>query len=178
LCRVDDALLLIKQHSRLHYSRIVHELERVWVAVLPHRGGRYEKSLGACVLDDGYVAKATLEQIASTIVHEATHARLARCGIGYEEKLRSRIEAVCIRRERAFAIKLPNGEELQRKITSRLEWCVTNPEWYSNEQLRERKEQGSIDALRYIEAPQWLLRIMPRTIVVISRLGSLFRSLR
>jgi hypothetical protein len=35
--------------------------------------------------------------------HEATHARLWTCGIAYEERLRARVEAVCLRkRDRLF----------------------------------------------------------------------------
>jgi len=36
-------------------------------------------------------------------VHEATHARLRRYGIGYEEGLRQRVEEANFRRELAFA---------------------------------------------------------------------------
>jgi hypothetical protein len=176
LGRIEEALLLIKQHSRIHYSGVVRDLARIWVLLLPHRGGRYDESLGACMLDGRYVANATLEQIASTIVHEATHARLARCGIRYEENLRSRIEAVCIRRELAFVAKLPDGAELHGKTMRKLEWCSANTEWFSNEQLRERRRQGYIDALRYIEAPEWFIRIASRIGAVTARLRRLSRS--
>ncbi len=35
LRRVGDALELIKRHNSLHYSRVIHNLDRVWVHVLP-----------------------------------------------------------------------------------------------------------------------------------------------
>jgi hypothetical protein len=35
LRRVEDALQLIKQHSPLHYCRVIHNLERVWVRLVP-----------------------------------------------------------------------------------------------------------------------------------------------
>ena len=75
LARVEGALLLIKQHSPLDYARIARELERVWVSLLPHSLGEYTHSLRGCILDERYVADpaTTVEQIASTIVHETTH---------------------------------------------------------------------------------------------------------
>ena len=178
LGRIEEALLLIKRHSRIHYFSVVRDLARIWVLLLPHRGGKYKESLGACMLDERYVANATVEQIASTIVHEATHARLARCGIRYEENLRSRIEAVCIRRQLAFVAKLPNCAELHGRTMRRLEWCRTNAEWFSNEQFRERQRQGNIDALRYIEAPEWFIRIASRIGAMTARLRRLSRSAR
>ena len=176
LRRVEDALLLIKQHSRIHYSRVARDLTRVWVIVLPNRSAKYKETLGACLLDERYVAKSTLEQIASTIVHEATHAGLARRGIKYEENLRSRIEAVCIRRELSFAAKLSNSAELQGEITRSLEWCVANTEWFSNERVHERHKQEAADALRYIKTPEWLISIVPKVGSAIWRLRRLLRS--
>jgi len=101
LTRVESALLLIKQHSPLDYARIIRELERIWIDLLFHGLGEYKHSLRACILDERYVADSatTVGQIASTIVHEATHARLERYGIGYNEEHRARIEAICFRRE-------------------------------------------------------------------------------
>src|SRR5882672_5312369 len=97
LTRVERALLLVKQHSPLHYSRIISDLERIWIFLLPDGLAEYNHSLKACVLDERYVADSatSVEQIASTIVHEATHARLERYGIRYQEDQRARIEAIC-----------------------------------------------------------------------------------
>ena len=51
------------------------------------RMASFNHSLNACQLDERFVLdeKSGPELIASVIVHEATHARLMRCGIGYEE---------------------------------------------------------------------------------------------
>ena len=144
--------------------------------VLPSRRAEFNESLRACILDERYVAGSTLELIASTIVHEATHARLSRCGIKYKESLRSRIEAICLRRELAFAAKLPNGEELKREITSLLEWCGTNADWFSNSQFREREKQDIVDALRYMETPEWIIGTALKLKSATSRLRRLFRS--
>src|SRR5437868_5600257 len=126
LRRVEEALRLIKDHDPLHYSRVTHYLERIWVHLLTGNAAQYERSLKACMLDERYVLQeaATIEWIASTIVHEATHARLEQWGVIYEEKKRARIEAICIRRERNFLTKLPQSEALQEDAARRLEWCA------------------------------------------------------
>src|SRR5262249_40400089 len=38
LARVEQALLLVKQHSPVHYSCIINNLERIWISVLRHIG--------------------------------------------------------------------------------------------------------------------------------------------
>lgn len=105
LRRVEEALRLIQKYDRLRYDRLVRDLERVWVRDIPGTRGSFDQPLRACSLDRVFVLaeKSCPELIAATIVHEATHARLDHCGIGYEEELRPRIEATCFRRELAFA---------------------------------------------------------------------------
>jgi len=90
LRRVEDALQLIKLHAPLHYSRVVRQLERIWVRVEHTASACYYRSMGACVLDERYVLRETtaVDEIAASIVHEATHARLERRGIQYVEKQR------------------------------------------------------------------------------------------
>jgi hypothetical protein len=177
LTRVEGALLLIKQHSPLDYARITRELERVWVSLLPHGLGEYRHSLRACILDERYVADpaTAVEQIASTIVHEATHARLERCGIEYEEQRRARIEAICFRRERAFAVRLPDSAELQEGIARCLEWYHANPEQFSDAHFQEAHVAGGIEGLRYLGAPDWLIRAFSMSQPIISRARRLFR---
>jgi hypothetical protein len=177
LTRVEGALLLIKQHSPLDYARITRELERVWVRLLPHSLGEYMHSLRACILDERYVADpaTTVEQIASTIVHEATHARLERYGIEYEEQRRTRIEAICFRRELAFAARLPDSAELQEGIARCLAWCPANPEQFSDAHFEKAHAEGAVDALRYLEAPDWFIRAFSISLPIIRRARSFFR---
>ena len=158
--RVEDALRLIKRHDTLHYSRVTRNLERIWVGVIPSALAHYDPSLNACVLDERYVLKETmtLENLASTIVHEATHARLDRWSIRYEETLRYRIEAICLRRELNFLTKLPDSEHLKEEIASALEWCATDRDHLSDASFRERKDQGQVETLRYLGAPNWVVR--------------------
>jgi hypothetical protein len=168
LRRVEDALQLIKHHDSLHYARVIHNLERVWVNLLPYAFAHYDLSLKACVLDERFVLRetTTLEEIASSIIHEATHARLERCGISYNENDRSRIEAVCLRRELNFIARLPHSEPLREQVARTLEWCVDNNDDFSNASLRQHDEEGTDETLRYLGAPDWFIGFLLRMIAV------------
>jgi hypothetical protein len=99
-----------------------------------------------------------LQTIASTIIHEATHARLDGWDIGYDEASRYRIEAICLRRELNFLTKLPDSEHLQEEIVHTLEWYATKHDYFSDQNDRERDVQGAPEAFRYREAPDWFIR--------------------
>jgi hypothetical protein len=159
LRRVEEALRLIKEHDQQRYKRIVSDLDRVWVRLVPGALGRYVHSLRTCELDERFVlAEASLPVvIAATIVHEATHARLCRCGIGYDENVRGRVEAVCFRRELAFARKLPNGEHVREKA---LDSLAMPPATWTDAADRDRDLEGSVQALRHLGAPNWVVRAL------------------
>lgn len=175
LRRVEDALQLIKRHDSLHYSRVTYNLERVWVSILPTARACYDTALKACVLDERYVLleTTTLEQIACTIIHEATHARLELWGISYDEKKRSRIEAVCLRRELHFIAKIAGGEELSEERALTLEWCASDHDHFSDLSFQQRNLQGAVKTLRYLGAPDWLIKILLKVRVVVSRVHQL-----
>lgn len=160
LRRVEDALQLIKRYDTLNYFRITRNLDRIWVHLLPSAQAHYDRSLNACALDERYVLNETmtLEQIASTIVHEATHARLEGWGIQYLEAMRIRIESICLRRELNFLVKLPDSEPLQDEIVRALDWCASDPDFYSDKNFWWRRQEGEVETLRYLNAPNWLIR--------------------
>jgi hypothetical protein len=162
LRRVEDALRLIKDHSPLHYQRIRNNLERIWVRLLPHARASYFHPLNACQLDERFVVlkETTLERIASCIIHEATHGRLAKLGIPYDVSSRPQIERICLRRELHFAAQLPHGEALRDEITRTLDWCVDGNEYYSDQSMRQQNDQGNMEVLRYLGVPAWLVSIV------------------
>jgi hypothetical protein len=157
LARVEQALGLIKQFDRRRYDRLILDLERIWVHPLPWSIAGFEASLNACELDTRYVLADTtpVEMLAACIVHEATHARLWQCGIGYEEKLRQRVEAVCFRQELAFAAKLPDGAYVRDAAEHAL---ATPPEYWRDESFNERLISGSAETFRYLGIPTWVAR--------------------
>lgn len=160
LQRVLEALALIKRHDALHYSRVIGRLDRVWVHLIPSAQAHYDQPLNACVLDERYVLDETMStaRIASTIVHEATHARLEGRGILYYEKDRYRIEAVCLRRELNFLAGLPDAEPLREQVAHSIEWCASDREYLSNSKFQQREEQGQIETLHHLNVPNWFIR--------------------
>jgi len=162
LRRVEDALDLLKRYAPLHYSRVIHHLERVWVDLLIDGRAGYRSVLKACVLDERFVLYegTTPARIAAVIVHEATHARLERWGVRYDEKIRPRIEAICLRRELSLARNFPDSSQLQEELVRTLEWCVANPDYYFDASFRERDRRGGVETLHYAGAPDWLVRIL------------------
>jgi hypothetical protein len=159
LPRVEEAFGLIRQHSPLQYSRIIRDLQRIWIFLIPDGLAAYRRSLKACVLDERFVADAAtnLQQIASAIVHEATHARLERYGIEYEEAARARIEAICSRRELAFARCLPDSVQLKEDIVSYLDVYPSSRDYFSDARLLERHDDGEGAMLRHAGVPGWLI---------------------
>ena len=131
----------------------------MWVRLVPGGLGRYDHALRACELDERFVLADTSrpEIIAATIVHEATQARLCRCGIGYDEDVRGRVEAVCLRRELAFAHKLPDGARVREHALEVLAMPCSS---WTDRASRDRDLEGSVEALRHLGFPNWLVRAL------------------
>lgn len=159
LCRVEEALCLIKTYDRLRYDRLTRDLERIWVRIVEHYAGLFTPSLKLCELDCRFVAKRSPDVIASMIVHEATHARLRRCGIGYEENIRARVEAVCIRRELAFSAKLPNGETVRELAEINLESYAV-PEILTDAARDRLRAEGLVQTFRELGTPEWRINLI------------------
>jgi hypothetical protein len=157
LHRIEEALLLIKRYDRIRYDRLLRDLQRVWVLLLPWSLASFENRTYRCEIDTRFCLAETTtpELLAAAIVHEATHARLWRRGIGYEEAQRPRIEEICVRREIAFAAKLPNGEDARDQAERTLALCATG-EYWTGAAFRERYIEGGVEILRYMGAPGWL----------------------
>jgi hypothetical protein len=158
LDRVEAALRLIKACDPRRYQRIARDLDRIWVHLLNGNTAQYKKSISACEIDIRFVLDehTTLELIASTIVHEATHARLEHRGIQYDEPRRDRIEKVCIRQQLLFASRLPDGQRAYERAQSSLESSLD----LTDAAFRRRLRLGRLETMRYLGAPEWLLRGM------------------
>ncbi|TGQ45915.1 hypothetical protein [Mesorhizobium sp. M00.F.Ca.ET.216.01.1.1] len=153
--RVVEALSLIRQYDPIRYRRLVRDLRRIWVWAIPYRG-QFKKSTWTCELDQRFVLdeKTSSELIASVIVHEATHARLARVGIEYREELRQRIEQVCIRRQLASIKGLPKATEAFDEAERMLDALPD----MGDIAMAERAFAGELEAARYLGVPDWLLQ--------------------
>lgn len=168
---VEDALRLIKAHDPRRYRRLLRDLERIWVLPIVGSIAHFEASIWACVLDPRFILDGTktAEEIAGVIVHEATHARLWRCGYRYSEEVRSRVEAICFRCERAFAARLPNGEQIQEDADRKLK-DYANQEFWTDQAFRQRYEEELPKVLEYSGMPKWMVPGFQATRWVLLRL--------
>ena len=94
LRKVEDALAFIKQHDPSRYRTILKRIEAVWVRPLFGARAQFEVRSNRCSLDYEYAKSAGVHEIASSIVHEATHAHPCMLKLGYREEIRHRIELV------------------------------------------------------------------------------------
>jgi len=164
LRRVEEALQLIKTHDPRRYGRLLRDLERIWVRSDRIGTAWFNEALKACELSADFVLADTspAAEIAAAIVHEATHARLCSHGIGYDEPLRQRIEAVCVRRELAFAARLPDGEPVRERARQTLEWVSNTPLYWTDAAFVERKLEHDVQVLRRLGTPEWVVRMTLR----------------
>jgi hypothetical protein len=150
--KVAEGLKLIRDFDSIRYRRLLGDVKLIWVTALPGALAQFRNSTSMCVIDERFVVdeRTTPEMIASVIVHEATHARLFRMGIGYEESRRVRVEQVCLRRELAFAAKLPDRARVGLQSAEALLNALPD---LSNEALTEREYADGRDALVYLGVP-------------------------
>jgi hypothetical protein len=152
--RVGQALAMIRRHDPRRYRRLCRDVSRIWVRLLPGDLASFNAAAEACQLDSRYVRDATVaaEAIATSIVHEATHARIDRC-VSYREDLRHRIEAACRRQELAFSRRLPGGGPVQEEMQV---WLTAPPpkEFWTDSAFEKRFVDGSLEALRHLGVPQ------------------------
>jgi hypothetical protein len=142
--KVESAVSLICEHDSVMCSR-VRRLRWLVVANLPEPGGEYWSELNVCALDADYVQKAPVPRIALVIVHEATHARVAKLAPQMDAK---RAECICMRAELAFAKKLPGADEHAQRIKKSF-----TKEWW-----HERHDGEADFRLRELGFPEWLVR--------------------
>ncbi len=140
--RIDEVMGLIESVDPGRLARMRQSFGRV--VVMPSGGpsGSYLHFLDGCGLAADHLLAASASSVAMTLVHEATHARLHRAGIPYNRKLRTRIEAVCLRAEIDFGRRLPGAAALVKEAESALE-----TEWWDDDS-EHRRAMAQISALR------------------------------
>ncbi|MGH7653052.1 MAG: hypothetical protein ACREN6_00145 [Gemmatimonadaceae bacterium] len=106
------------------------------------------------ILNTAFVEGSDIEFIALTIVHEATHARLWHAGFRYHERLRGRIERICVGAERAFAMRLPDAEYFVAYSEEKL----ASP-WWAASQVEARQARARAKLW-----PGWLFRARQRVV--------------
>jgi hypothetical protein len=123
----------------------------VLVAGIPVFHGQYINDLKLIELYDEFVfdPDTSIEELASTLVHEAQHARLFRLEFEYNESIRGRIEALCFRSERLFGSRIPNGNKI---IEDANVWLSGK---YDERFTNEGNREAHLNALKNSDAPKW-----------------------
>ncbi|WP_147448157.1 hypothetical protein [Mesorhizobium sp. YM1C-6-2] len=174
LDRVEAALSLIREFDPYRYRRILKDVDRILVTWLPGSIGQFSTINWTCTIDRRFLMRESTspELIASVIVHEATHARLHRIGMGYPEALRERIEDICFRQEWLFGSKLPNGYEVR---TQAERYLNAPPLDFSDVAMKARRDQIAKLALQDVGLSEKWAR---RSMALINWLVHITRSIR
>jgi hypothetical protein len=137
LQKMEAALDLVLQHDRRAMQVLREQSEGIFVFGTAGVCAEWHRQEKLVVLQPEYVsAPATsIVRLASTLVHEATHAWLEKLGFVYSQERRQRIEAICLKRELRFVRQAGSGNELISELERQL---ICDPAYFSPEAFRER----------------------------------------
>ena len=130
--KVRRSLALIKRTSPNTAARLYRDVKRILVWEI--EGPAYLSRVDAIRLNGPSLLRQDASSLALTIVHEATHARIAGRGIKYTGTQRGRHERLCVKAEVNFARKLPDGETVAERLAEKLD----DP-WWTEDKIRERR---------------------------------------
>lgn len=127
ISRLSAALDLVAAHAPHCHRRLRTDLSGFVVERFACRGAFFPDTR-ECLVELTFTVNARhgLPELASSIVHEATHARVARwCGTTSQDQ-RAREERLCRRAELAFGLAVPDGEVVVQRALASLE--LSEPE--------------------------------------------------
>jgi hypothetical protein len=110
--RLDEALVLLERYEPRRTQHLARDLDQIIVTRYPCRGAYFPDSR-TCLTELTFLARRDISPavVASSILHEGTHARVAefrrRHGGQARDDDRAREERLCRRSEIAFGRKLP-----------------------------------------------------------------------
>jgi len=137
-----EALRLAQDTAPRVYARMQRDVRRL--ILLKAGSPEFWPFANAIALKKATVEAAEPSLLAMTLVHEATHARLWRVGIGYPRQARQRIEHLCVNAEVTLARNLPNASELEAIALKKL-----GHEWWTESAIAEMRKK----AQRELSAP-------------------------
>ncbi len=163
--KLEQALLLIRVYDPRRFAQIQQDVQCILVLGDPPTVACWHQALRMIEVDDRYLCAddTSVAALACTLVHEATHARLCRLGFGYEEPKRLQVERICFKTQRAFARRLPQGEELVREAEEMM--ASYGAEYFSDAGQHARDLQAlrnDLQALRNLGCPAWMVRLLDR----------------
>jgi hypothetical protein len=122
---------------------------------LPHLQGQFEEAGPAIIIAEDYLMRASTTplDIASTLVHEGTHARIHGFHIGYRGPTAIRIERTCLREELRFLNQVTTEEAME--LRKRIEFRLSRAEELWSTETRITRTDS---ALATVGTPRWLRR--------------------
>jgi hypothetical protein len=153
--KIDHALNLISEFDPRRYLQIKRDVKKIWVSAVPGYYAQWMDDLQMCVLDRDYLCRTDVSapEVAGTIVHESTHARLEKLKIKYTEDVRDRVERICIKSEISFAKRLPDGQKFVEIAESRLQ--IPKSYW-----TNIQSQQRDLEALAELRKKTFVARIL------------------
>ena len=155
--RIVSALALLSATWPRWLHRTRPYAARIQVRRIIAYAGEWHRESRQVDLDHDYVCAEGRDaaDIASTIVHEFTHARIDAAGIRYGPATRIRIERACVRQQIAFTTRLPPSEANDRLAAGLRKQWERAPELWSSAAAEERFERAG----RAVGMPNWLIRL-------------------
>lgn len=108
--QVEEALDLVSRTDPIRYRRLTDAFSTIFIAPMPPGvSASADPPRRFCQVSRQYLDEETTDgvELASTLIHEATHAHVEAAGVRFREAVRPRIERVCISAEIAFLRQLP-----------------------------------------------------------------------
>jgi hypothetical protein len=121
--RIQAAFDLLEQHVPVRLGRLRRDADAVFVWGVVGDLANWVRALRLIRLRASWVRHPSTSpvQIASTLVHEATHAYLERLGFSYHEHRRAQIERICVRSELVLLRRIGDEEgvvDAERRLTT------------------------------------------------------------
>jgi hypothetical protein len=149
------ALDLIETLDPRRFRLIERNMPRIYIR--RGAGAAYWSLIRTCILDLEQVRSGAIGDIALSIVHEATHARLCNRGIHPWPEWEARIETRCGKEQIAFAQRMQGAGW---KMDARIEYYhqrLTRPQ-----HTRENYYLHRLQTLRARNAPPWIIWLAER----------------
>jgi hypothetical protein len=152
--RVAKALDLIHRFDRRRTDRL--ERDRIGIVLAPGFGQHsYSEATNTIHLDLRLVTERPTAAVASSIVHELTHARFALAGVYYSRRCALRMERRCVEEEIAFVGRLPYTKDADYTTwVDQRRARLARPWWTWRGRLR-----AVVQTLEAEAAPQWIIRL-------------------
>lgn len=151
LAKATAALELIERYDPPLRTQISDHVRRLLFTETS--GSGYLAGIATCRFAIGYARRVPPLELAMTIVHEATHARLAGLGTRYRGAEREAIERTCVEAEISFAAKVPGSGDAIAKSRRLLETRWWDAQQMGTSALTEFRKRG---------VPEWLAKRLAR----------------